>query len=194
MERAARGECVAVGLHIPGVLTGTWNIGAVEDQFAAEPWVLIEWAKRTRGLILNPAVNKPIRNIEDVVKLKFQARQPEAGSDLVLTDLLRQAGMVRTDLNLVPSVERSESDLALAIASGRADVGLGIEASARQFQLKFVPLVRERFDLRVWRKTYFDPPFQKLVRFCSTPGFAERARILGGYDVEGFATVHFNAA
>jgi putative molybdopterin biosynthesis protein len=190
LERAARGDCIAAGLHIPGVPSGTWNIGAVEDRFAAEPWVLIEWAKRTRGLILNPAVKKPISNIEDVAKLRFQARQPEA----VLADLLRQAGMVRTALNLVPSVERSESDLALAIASGRADVGLGIEASARQLQLEFVPLVRERFDLLVWRKAYFDPPFQKLVRFCSTPAFAERARILGGYDVDGFGIVHFNAA
>jgi putative molybdopterin biosynthesis protein len=194
LERAGRGDCVAAGLHIPDLPSGTWNIAAVEDRFAAEPWVLIEWAHRTRGLIVNPAVKKPIRDIEDVKKLRFQARQPEAGSELILTDLLRQAGMLRADLNLVATVERSESDLALAIASGRADVGLGIEASARQLQLEFVPLVRERFDLLVWRKAYFDPPFQKLVRFCSTSGFFERARILGGYDVEGFGTVHFNAS
>lgn len=192
LERAARGECIAAGLHIPDAGTGTWNVVAVQDRFTTEPWVLIEWAYRTRGLILRPGIQKRIRGLEDARGLRFQARQREAGSELVLADLLHRAGMVRADLDIVESVERSETDLALAIASGRADVGLGIEASARQAQLEFVPLVRERFDLLVWRKAYFDPPFQRLVRFGANSSFRERAAALGGYDVEGFGTVHFN--
>ena len=135
-----------------------------------------------------------VRGLEDVRGLRFQARQPEAGSELILADLLRQAGMLRSDLSLAATVERSESELAAAVAAGRADVGLGIEASARQLKLRFIPLVRERFDLLVWRKAYFDPPFQKLARFCSSPSFIDRAKTLGGYDVDGFGTVHFNAS
>jgi molybdate-binding protein len=78
------------------------------------------------------------------------------------------------------SSERTETDLALAIAAGRADVGLGIEASARQFQLEFTPMIVERFDLLVWRKAYFDPPFQKLIGFCASKPFERRAKELGG--------------
>jgi molybdate-binding protein len=106
--------------------------------------------------------------------------------------LLKAEKMARADLRAVDTVERSETDLAMAIAGGRADVGLGIEAAARQLNLDFVPLVEERFDLLVWRKAYFDPPFQKLVAFCRTPAFAARAQALGGYDLSGFGTVHFN--
>jgi molybdate-binding protein len=143
-------------------------------------------------LILRPGIGRRVRRLQDVKGLRFQARQPEAGSELVLSDLLHRAGMARADLEISETVERSETDLALAIASDRADVGLGIEASARQYQLEFVPLLRERFDLLVWRKAYFDPPFQRLVRLCLTPAFRERAQVFGGYDVEGFGTVHFN--
>ena len=88
----------------------------------------------------------------------------------MLAELLAREGLAPGDLLCVDSIERTETDLALAIAAGRADVGLGIEASARQFQLEFTPLIVERFDLLVWRKAYFDPPFQKLVRFCAGDG------------------------
>jgi molybdate-binding protein len=97
---------------------------------------------------------------------------------LVLDRLLEDAKLTRDDLSPVESIERSESDLALAISAGRADVGLGIEAAARQYQLAFVPLVEERFDLLVLRKAWFDPPFQRLFAFCRAAAFAERAGVL----------------
>ncbi len=89
-------------------------------------------------------------------------------------------------------MERTETDLAFALADGRADVGLGVEAAARQFRLDFVPLIVERFDLLVWRKAWFDPPCQRLAQFCRTEKFAAKAKAMGGYDLSGFGAVHFN--
>jgi molybdate-binding protein len=102
--------------------------------------------------------------------------------------------MTRADLRLVDAVERSETDMAMAMADGRADVGLGIEAAARQFKLDFAPLIVERFDLLVWRKAYFDPPFQKLLAMGRSEKFVEKAKALGGYDLADFSRVHFNGA
>jgi hypothetical protein len=53
------------------------------------------------------------------------------------------------------------------IPASACRMGLGIEAAARQYQLEFVPLVDERFDLLVWRKAYFDPPFNGCLRFAA---------------------------
>jgi len=106
--------------------------------------------------------------------------------------LLARDRLKRADLHLVDSVERSETDLAQAIAADRADVGLGIAAAARQCNLEFVPLIEERFDLLVWRKAYFDPPMQKFLAFCGSEPFRQRAKAMGGYDVKGFGAVHFN--
>lgn len=191
LERAQRGECIAVGLHIPG--KEGWNVGAVEGRFSRAPWVLLEWARRVRGLMFRRDLPRRPQCLSDARGLRFQRRQPEAGSELVLDMLLAQDGLRRTDLSPVDAIERSETDLALAIAVGRADVGLGIEAAARQHNLGFLPLVEERFDLLVWRKAYFDAPFQKLVAFCREPAFEARAADLGGYDVTGCGTVHFNS-
>ena len=192
LDRAARGECVAVGLHVPE--GDGWNAAVVEERFGQGPWVLVVWARRVRGLICRPDLPRPPACLADVKGLTFQPRQTEAASELVLDRLLAAEGMGRDDLTCAGTVERSETDLALAIATGRADVGLGIAAAARLHNLAFVPLVEERFDLMVWRRAYFEPAFQKLVAFCREPAFQARAAELGGYDVSGFGRVHFNGA
>jgi excisionase family DNA binding protein len=192
LARAEKGECAVAGLHIPE--DGGWNAGAVAARFGQKPWVLIEWAKRRRGLILRPGLLKQPKNLRDARGLLFQARQSRAGSELVLDRLLAAESMTRADLHILDSVERSEFDLAAVLSEGRADVGLGLEAAARRFRLDFVPLIEERFDLLVWRKAYFDPPFQKLLALCATERFAEKARSSGGYDWSGLGAVHFNGA
>ena len=192
LTRAAEGGCIGAGLHIPGSKPEEWNVASVKKAFGNEPVVLIEWAKRTRGLMFRSDIGRSIARLADIGDLRFQSRQPEAGSELVLSLLLKHEGLQRSDLRTVEAIERSETDLAMAIATARADVGLGIEAAARQFKLEFAPLIVERFDLLIWRKAYFDPPFQKLMRFCASPAFRERARSFGGYDIAEFGAVHFN--
>ncbi len=192
LARAERGDCIMAGLHIPD--GAGWNAGPVAEQFAEKPWVLIEWAKRRRGLIFRPGLAKKPDNLRGARGLRFQARQAAAGSELVLERLLAAEKMTRADLHLVETVERSETDLALALADGKADLGLGLEAAARQYKLEFQPLIEERFDLLVWRKAFFDPPFQKLLALARSEAFAAKAKALGGYDVANFGAVHWNGA
>jgi putative molybdopterin biosynthesis protein len=192
LDRAAQGGCIAAGVHLPENGGEAWNVGTIAKRFANDPVVLVEWAKRIRGLMFRADMGRMVESLADARGLRFQSRQPEAGSELVLSLLLKRAGMTAGDLGRVDAVERSETDLAMAIADGRADIGLGIEASARQFHLGFTPLIVERFDLLVWRKAYFDPPFQKLIRFCAGEPFKRRAETLGGYDIAQLGTVHFN--
>ncbi len=192
LRRAENDECIVAGLHIPE--ESDWNVATVKTKFATRPWVLIEWAKRRRGLILRSGLSSHPTNLRETRGLKFQTRQAEAGSELVLARLLAAERMTRADLHIVETIERSETDLAMALSEGRADVGLGIEAAARQFKLDFTPLIEERYDLLVWRKAYFEPPFQHLVTLCRSEKFRAKAKSLGGYDVSGFGTVHFNGA
>jgi hypothetical protein len=70
---------------------------------------------------------------------------------------------------LVTPAARSDADVALAVADGKADAGFAVETVARQFRLAFVPLFRERYDLVVWRRDYFEPPLQKLLEFGRNP-------------------------
>ena len=54
LDRFARGEGVASGLHVFDAATGSWNVPAIEARFANDPVALVEFAWRERGLIVAP--------------------------------------------------------------------------------------------------------------------------------------------
>jgi len=83
-----------------------------------------------------------------------------AGSRLLFYHLLQAHGIDAADLHFTVPPARSETDVALTIQDGKADVGFGIAAVARQCRLDFVPLQRERYDIAIGRRDYFQPPFQ----------------------------------
>lgn len=195
LERFARNEGQASGLHIydagPNAADERrWNVTAVAARFAAAPVALIEWANRQRGLIVRPEDEATIRDIGDLDGRRAAARQAGAGSQALLDHLLERAGIKESVTLTEPA--RTESDAALLVAEGKADAALGLPAPARQLGLTFVPLTQERFDLLVCRRAWFEPPLQTLAAFCRSPAFANKAGELGGYDVSGFGTVHFN--
>ena len=67
---------------------------------------------------------------------------------------------------------RTEADVAVHVLEGRADAGLAVETVARTHRLDFIPLFRERYDLLVWRREYFEPQMQRLLAFCASTAFA----------------------
>jgi excisionase family DNA binding protein len=191
LERLARGDAIAAGLHLVEDGEG-WNIGHVGRRLAGQPVVLIEWARREQGLILPSGNPAGIAGAGDLAGRRLIPRQREAGSFLLLQKVLEAEGLSLDSVDLVAPPARTHVDVAVTVADGKAEVGLGLAAMARQFRLDFVPLVRERYDLLVWRRAFFEPPLQRLWAFCRTAAFAAKARDLGGYDVGGFGTVHYN--
>ncbi len=72
--------------------------------------------------------------------------------------------------------------MAAAVAAGRADTGLGIQAAARAFGLDFVPVAREPYDLvlraAVAGRTSVLAPLWALLE---QPDFRAEVEKLGGY-------------
>jgi putative molybdopterin biosynthesis protein len=119
-------------------------------------------------------------------------RQPEAGAQVLLHGLLAREGIDPARLTWTEAVFATETDLAAAVLDGLADCGLAVEAVARRFRLAFLPLAEERFDLALRRRDYFEPPVQRLLAFARCAAFAERAAMLGGYDITRLGEVRFN--
>ena len=80
----------------------------------------------------------------------------------------------------------------MAVYDGAAEVAFGLRSLARQYRLPFLPVMRERFDLLVDRRAYFEEPLQTFFAFCRTPAFLERLGEFDGYDGEGMGRVLFN--
>ena len=193
LERFARGEGVATGTHLYVPETGEWNLPVIKSRFGDAPVVLMEFAWRERGLIVSRGNELGIENLESLKGRCIVTRQSGAGSQALLEHLLDQAQLFELDITFTAPA-RTETDAALAVLEGKADVAFGLMGVAQQYRLDYLPIMRERFDLLIERRAWFDPPMQRFLRFCVSPNFMERARDLLGYDIEGCGTIHFNGA
>ena len=192
LERFARAEGLMAGMHIPEGARG-WNSEHVRSKLPGQPVILIEWARRRQGLIVAAGNPASLESVADLPGRRIILRQPESGTFVLLESLLNKAGLDMTalDRSLPPAL--TQTDVALAVAEGRAEAGLGIAAVAHQYRLGFVPLAEERYDLLIWRAAYFEPPLQKLMAFTRTQRFSAKAAELGGYDISLQGAVHYNA-
>ena len=194
LECLAKTQALAAGVHLPEEGEDAWNVGHVERALAGMPVVVIEWARREQGLILPAGNPAKVASIADLAGASFLPRQRAAGSSVLLARLLADAGLTLGDLKLCDPPARSETEVALGVAEGKAAAGLGLAAMARRHGLAFVPLARERYDLVMCRRDYFDAPVTRLLEFTRSAVFTARAQSLEGYDVSGLGTVRYNAA
>ncbi len=191
LERFAEGEGIAAGMHIYDAERDSWNHAAVETRCAHARAVLVEWARRSRGIILRPDAIGEFGELGDLVGKTVVPRQAGAGSQILLESLLRQQDIDPDEIAWATAA-RSEVDAVIEVVEGRADATFGLAMLASQYRLGFVPIVDERYDILVERRAWFEPPWQLLMRFCRTPEFHDHAVQLAGYNVENQFQVRYN--
>ncbi len=193
LERFAGGEGIASGLHVYDAASDSWNAAAVEARFNNAAVVLVEWARRSRGLIVPPQAEAGFGGLGDLAGRRIVPRQPGAGSQILLESLLRRHEVKDEDLDWAPAAP-SEADAVIEVVERRADVTFGLAMLASQHRLGFVPLVDERFDILVDRRAWFEPTWQSLLEYCRGGEFRQHASSLAGYDISGQFRVHFNGS
>jgi len=166
-------------------------------QFAAEAFekmpVVVNFCKREQGLILRKLNPLGIRTFADFGRpgLRMVNRPMGTGTRLLLDKELEKAG-VRGDKIAGYNFEVSRHlDVGLEILTGRADVGLGIEAVADNLDLDFIPLRQERFDLIVAKDVFFEKSVQSFFGLLQSEEFKQLGRSIRGYDISQSGKIMF---
>lgn len=195
LARMAAGEAALAGVHLLDGDTGEFNIPQVKAALADRNMALIEWAWREQGLVVAPGNPLGLNAIAMLAarKARVVLRQPGAGARSLFEWLLAREAIALADLTVTAAAARSETEVGLAVAGDEADAGLAVASVARSLRLGFIPLHRERFDLVVDRRAWFEPALQRLFAFTRSEEFAAKAASFGGYDVSGLGTVRWNA-
>ncbi|MBI2756293.1 MAG: molybdopterin biosynthesis protein [Chloroflexi bacterium] len=187
----ARGEAHLAGTHLLDEASGVYNQAAVQRYVPRRRTVLVTLAGRVQGLLV-PRDN-PLRlgSLADLALpgVRFVNRQRGSGTRVLLDYRLRLDGI---DPTAIAGYEREQyTHLAVAadVASGAADVGLGILAAARALDLDFVPLFQERYDLAIPREHYDAPILAPLLEILRGEGFRAEVEALGGYDCQQMGMV-----
>jgi putative molybdopterin biosynthesis protein len=178
------GLCHLAGSHLLDPATSEYTLPYVERLLPDQDTAVIRLAHRDQGLVVAPGNPLGLAGIEDLVRpgLRYVNRQRGAGTRVLLDHELAQRGIEPAEVHGYEREEHTHLAVAAAVAAGRADCGLGVLAAARAFELDFVPIAREPYDLVLWRSTAEEPLLEPLWELLAAPDFREAVEGLGGYD------------
>ena len=178
-----RGVCHLAGTHLLDTETGEYNLSYVKRYLSDTPVQLVNLVMRDQGLIIPKGNPKGIKGIEDLGRddIVFMNRQGGSGTRILLDYRLGQLGLSPEQINGYTSEEFTHMNVAVAVLSGTADAGLGINAAAKALNLDFIPVVTEQYDLIIPQVYFESTNIQVLLETINTAAFKTRVEALGGY-------------
>jgi len=188
-----QGEVHVAGLHLFDPSTGESNLPFLRRALRGSNYDVVTFATWEEGLLVIAGNPKSIRAIEDVVDshVTIVNREEGAGARLLLDQRLRAAGINSDQVKGYGTIVASHLEIARAIASRQADVGVGIRSAAQLFDLDFVPLQAARYDLVV-PKAYMKlhPTLAHLFETLVSRPFRNEIEAIGGYDTSETGKLH----
>lgn len=161
LAAAKRGECDVAGIHLMDGTTGEYN-----RPFLTDALELVPGYRRLQGIVFRPGDARfdartgaaaVAAALSDPGSVMIN-RNPGSGTRILIDRLLggaRPAGYT--------SHAKTHNAVAVAVAQGRADWGVGIETVAREYGLGFLPLQPEHYDFVVPRSRLRRAPVQRFL-------------------------------
>jgi len=178
-----KGEAHLAGSHLLDAESGEYNLSYIREYLPETPVVVVSLVHREQGLMVAPGNPHQIAGLADLVNgIRYINRQRGAGTRVLLDYHLGLQGIEPSAIQGYDREEYTHLAVAAAVASDRADCGLGIHAAARALNLDFIPLYQERYDLIIPLETYHSEKIQPLLALLQEPDFKQAIEALPGYD------------
>jgi molybdate-binding protein/DNA-binding XRE family transcriptional regulator len=191
LRALARGEIHVAGCSFKDNVSGLYNLPLVKE-IIPFPCTVIRFAIWQQGIMVSAGNPKSIRHIDDLAmpNVTFINRQNGAGSRGLLNRLIWEAGISAKNIHGYEMIAHGDLAAAEMVASGIADCGIGIEASARANELDFLSLNEEPYDLVIPNHFLELPAIQSLLALLKLRDFRRQIESLGGYDTTPMGTLY----
>lgn len=148
------------------------------------PAIIHLW-RREQGLLTPEGNPDHITGPGNLYALRVARRPYGAGTRVLLDRLLTEAGI--TPASVTGPEAASHLEVAMSIASGQADTGLGVRAAATALDLGFVSVAWEDFDIVLSGDAL--PAAEALIATLRDPAVQSAIDTLGGYDLSRAGSV-----
>ncbi len=181
----AQHQAELAGAHLLDIASGEYNIPFVKHFFSEDEILIVNLAWRETGLIVAPGNPRNIHGVRDLARrdLRMINRSRGTGTRLLLYSKLRAARIDPHSLKDWDHAAATHDAVAGAIASRAADVGPGLRAIAHAWQLDFIPLNSERYDLIIPRAAFDSLRLRPMLEALYSKEFRRAATTLLGYDL-----------
>lgn len=181
-----RGEAHGAGCHLLDEKDGTYNTSYLEQYFPNGGVYQVECVGRTQGLMVAKGNPLGLNGFGDIARpgLRYVNRQKGSGTRILADYLCRKEGVDPAAVYGYDREELTHTSVAAQIASGTADAGMGILSAARLYDLDFLPVCVEQYDLLIPDYAWGTPAVEALLEVLKSPAFRARLDRLGGYRIE----------
>lgn len=165
--------------------TGSYNAPFARALLRGRRPHLLHLWRREQGLIVPPGNPRGLAGVADLAGVRMARREAGSGTRVLLDQSLGAAGL---DPEAVAGpVFHSHREVALAVAAGVADAGLGVRAAANDLDLAFVPLAWEPYELVLPGDAL--GAAEPLISALRDPALRAVIRDAGGYDLTDSGTL-----
>jgi len=182
----SRGNSHIAGCHLFDPDTAQYNVPYVSRYLPGIRTTVINLVYRDIGLMVTPGNPLNIVSIKDLSRpaIKIINRQQGSGTRVLLDYELKKMGIAPNQVNGYEQEVNTHFEVAMAVVSGSADVGVGILSAAKMLNLTFIHLNNERYDLVIPRENLSAQPIVSLIEVIRSPEFKQSINQMGGYDTK----------
>ncbi len=180
-----RGEAHLAGSHLLDPETGEYNLSYIRQYLSGVSMKVYGFVGREQGLIVRRGNPKGVKSLRDLSRpeVHFVNRQRGAGTRVLLDYQLSKIGIPFEAIQGYAQEEYTHLGVAAAVASGRADCGLGIPAAAQSLSLDFIPLFQETYQLLIPKVFAESDLLVPLFVVLDDRAFQQAVVNMPGYDV-----------
>lgn len=181
-----RGEAHMAGCHLLDTADGTYNRSFIKKYFPKGDVKLVSCVGRQQGLMVARGNPLNICSFADISRqgIRYVNRQKGSGTRILTDYLCSREKVEPSDVYGYTREELTHTSVAAQIACGSADVGMGIYSAAKLYDLDFIPICIEEYDLIIPDHAWDSPMVQQLLTILRSDAFREKILSMGGYTVD----------
>ena len=181
-----KGEAHAAGCHLLDTANGTYNLAYMKKYFPKGGVRLVRCVGRQQGLMVAKGNPLNLQKFSDIARegVRYVNRQKGSGTRILTDYLCKQDNLNVDDIYGYDREELTHTSVAAQIVSGSADAGMGIYSAAKLYDLDFIPICIEEYDLLIPDHIWDTPQVQQMIAVLKSDAFKEKILALGGYTVE----------
>lgn len=181
-----RGEAHAAGCHLLDTTDGSYNRSFIKKYFPKGGVHLVSCVGRQQGLMVAKGNPLNIQKFSDIARngIRYVNRQNGSGTRILADYLCKQEKLDTASIYGYDREELTHTSVAAQIASSSADAGMGIYSAAKLYDLDFIPICIEEYDLIIPDHAWDTPMVGQLLSILKSDAFREKLLRLGGYTLE----------
>lgn len=184
------GKVDIISTHLFDGDTFEYNIPYIRKFLVSKSFIAVKFVNRQAGLYVAKGNPKQIHEWKDIAdkQLEVVNREPGAGARVLLDEQMRLHGISKEAVKGYNSEQTSHMAIASAVATGKADVGVGIEHTAKTAAVDFIPMITESYDLVMLKNAGNQTLISNVLAILRDVNFKDALQSLG-YDCKGIGDI-----